>query len=239
MRIAVLDANTDDSAFARRHPDEGEKWRALLAPLRPDWRFELHAVKHGAFPEGGSFDAAIVTGSPSSVNDPDPWIGRLLALLRDLVTGGVPVYGACFGHQAVARALGGEVGPNPGGWAIGGVDSRLDAPVPGIEPGPIRLYAAHKEQVTRLPAGIAPVAAGPGCPHAGLRLGAHLLTTQYHPEFTDDFMADLVREYADALPAPVIETARASLDRPAERDRIARGIVGFLETARAATAAGR
>lgn len=232
MHIAVLDANTDDSPFAARHPDEGGKFRDLLAPVRPGWRIEGVMVKHGRFPAlPGAYDGYIVSGSPASVNDSLPWIEGLAGLIRAAVGQGVPVYGACFGHQMIARALGGRVGPSPGGWVMGRVETDLVRPWDGGAER-LSLYAAHKEQVLDLPPGAAVLGRTEGCPLAAFGIGRHVWTTQYHPEMTPDFVADLVREYAGALPGPVVAQARASLDRPADAGRIASLIAQFFETAR-------
>lgn len=52
-------------------------------------------------------------GGPMSANDPLPWIGAELELLRDAVAGGVPVIGHCLGGQLLARALGAKVERSP------------------------------------------------------------------------------------------------------------------------------
>jgi GMP synthase-like glutamine amidotransferase len=52
-------------------------------------------------------------GGNMSANDPLPWIGEELALLRDAVARGVPVIGHCLGGQLLAGALGAAVYRNP------------------------------------------------------------------------------------------------------------------------------
>ncbi len=147
MHIAILMTNTDDSDFAARWPRDGEKFTNLLSPLRPDWKFSIYPVKDDVFPEGSAvFDGVIITGSPASVHDTAPWVPRLLKLIRHLHAKGTPMFGACFGHQAIALALGGTVAQNPGGWVFGVVRTEMEGK-------PLRLYAAHSEQVTVLPKG--------------------------------------------------------------------------------------
>lgn len=238
MHIAVLVTNTDRSDFAARHPRDGEKFRALLAPLRPGWRVSAFDVAGGAFPATmDGIDGVIITGSPASVHDDEPWVRRLLDLIRDLAARETPVYGACFGHQAIAMALGGHVGPNPGGWVLGLVETALDE---GADPpGPIRLYAAHTEQVTELPDGARIVGTTPGCPFAAFAIGTAVLTTQYHPEMTHGFISALVEETAGKVPAETTAAARASLARQADTGRIAAGIVAFFERAAQDSAASR
>jgi len=231
MHIAVLDANTDDSAFAARHPDEGGKFRSLLAPVRPGWQISGVPVKDGAMPARiDAFDGYIVSGSPASVHDPRPWIAPLAGLIRDAVDRGIPVFGACFGHQMIARALGGQVGPSPGGWVLGRVETDLAPPWEG-ERRRLSLYAAHREQVLALPPGAVATGRTEGCELAAFALGRTVWTTQYHPEMTPDFVVDLVEEYGPALPAPVTARARASLLRPADEGVIAELIACFFETA--------
>ena len=225
MRIAILMANTDESDFAQRWPKDGEKFANLLAPLRPDWQFTTLSVKDGVFPANiAEYDGYIITGSPASVHDPDPWVDRLMDLIRQIIAARRPLFGACFGHQAVAKAQGGTVTRNPGGLVFGLAETTLEG-------APIRLYAAHVEQVTALPPGAEPLGGNADCPVGAFRIGPAVLTTQYHPEITPEFAAALVEEYADKLPPPVTAQARASLAVRADRDRMARRIVEFFERA--------
>lgn len=223
MHIAILMANTDDSAFAERWPKDGDKFASLLAGLRPGWRCSVFSVKDGHFPEGPEgFDGFLITGSPASVHDLDPWIGRLLELIRRIVAAGRPLFGACFGHQAIALAMGGTVGRNPGGWVLGLAETRMEGRA-------VRLYAAHNEQVTRLPEGAEALGGNADCPVGAFRIGGQVLTTQYHPEMTPGFIAALVEELSGKLPEGVIAAARESLAERADSEWIAGRIVGFFE----------
>lgn len=223
MHIALLMANTDESAFAQARPKDGAKWAHLLAEVRPDWRLSVFAVKDGVFPETlDGVDGWIISGSPASVNDPDPWVDRLMALIRDIAARGTPVFGACFGHQAIARALGGQVGHNPGPFVLGLVETRYADQT-------LALYAAHGEQVIRLPPGAQVLSGNEDCPFGAFAIGRNILTTQYHPEITADFMSDLLDEVAGKLPPDVLSRARASLGRPADRAVMAEQICRFFE----------
>ncbi len=225
MHIAVLMANTDESDFAQRHPKDGEKFANLLMPLRPDWRITTIAVKDGQFPEDlATYDGFIITGSPASVHDDEPWVHRLMQLIREIRARNQPVFGACFGHQVIAKALGGKVEKNPGGWVFGLAETQLEG-------APIRLYAAHVEQVTQLPEGAEVLGGNSECPVGAYRIGDRILTSQYHPEITEDFATALVEEYANKLPPEVAALAKASLNLQAETQRIAQRIVDFFEAA--------
>lgn len=223
MHIAILMTNTDESAFAQAHPKDGDKFQRLVASLRPDWTCSVYAVKDGEFPADlAVFDGYIITGSPASAHDDQPWVARLLRDIRQIADLKIPLFGACFGHQAIAMALGGRVGANPGGWVFGRVETTM-------ADGPIKLYAAHREQVTDLPTGARALGGNAECPIGSFAIGDHILTTQYHPEMTAGFIAALVEELSEALPKDVIAKARASLSAPAETNRIAKVIVEFLE----------
>lgn len=226
VHIAVLMTNTDESDFAQQHPKDGEKFAAMLRSVRPGWQVSSFAVKDGIFPaDDARFDGWLITGSPASVHDAASWIDRLKALIRRIEAARQPLFGACFGHQAIAEALGGAVGDNPGGWVFGVTDTEMEGQ-------PIRLCAAHVQQVLRLPDGARLTGGNGDCPIGSFAIGTHVLTTQYHPEMTPAFIRALVAEYAGHLPAPVAAAARASLARPADSARIAERIARFFETAR-------
>lgn len=234
MHLAILMTNTDESAFAQAHPKDGEKFAALIHAVRPDWTCEVFAVKDGVFPENLSgFDGVMVTGSPASVHDGEPWVARLLDLIREIVAAGIPLFGACFGHQAIALALGGRVETNPGGWVFGLATADVVDHAPWMEPlGPVlRQYGAHIEQVTEPPAEARVLIGSAACPVGGFAIGNSVYTTQNHPEMAPEFIAALVEEYAEILPADVVENARASLADKADYETFAETVARFFEQA--------
>jgi GMP synthase-like glutamine amidotransferase len=231
MHLAILMTNTDDSAFSKAHPDDGQKFTALLHRVWPDWKLEVFAVKEGAFPPSLAFDGLLITGSPASVHDDLSWIAPLEELVRDAQARQIPMFGACFGHQVIARALGAQVGYNPDGWVLGRIETHFDGMTL-----PVPLYAAHKEQVLSLPPGARIVAHNSRCTIGGFAIGTHLLTTQYHPEMTGDFVAALLDAFGDDIGADVIQAARLTLDKGTDMDALAEWIAAFYEKAAERTA---
>lgn len=234
MHIAVLATNTDDSDFASRHPRDVEKFRVLMHGARPEWKITAFDLPKGEFPVTlQEFDGALIGGSPSSVHDEDAWIERLFGLIRAGFAAGVPLVGACFGHQAIAKALGGAVGPNPDGFVLGTAETEVISPAPWMEPvSRFRLAAAHGEQVTGLPPGAEVVGRSDGCAAAAYRIGDKVFATQFHPEMTPGFLAALVEEFAPKFPPEVGTAARASLALGAEGPRFAEWIARFFEVSR-------
>ena len=223
MHIAVLMTNTDESEFAQARPKDGEKFTTINHSARPEWDVTVFPVKDGVFPpEGARFDGWVIGGSPASVHDKDPWVGELFDLIRKLVAEGQPVFGACFGHQAIALALGGDVDKNPGGWVFGLVETEIE----GV---PMKLYGSHFEQVVALPPDAVVLGGNPDCPVGSFAIPGRVMTTQYHPEMSHGFITDLVEEYADALPPEVVARARGSLEVKADSGVIAERIAQFFE----------
>lgn len=68
-----------------------------------------------------SFDALVVSGSPASATQDDPWILREVELVQEAEQRGLPVLGVCFGAQLLARAYYGQeaVRRSPAGGEFG------------------------------------------------------------------------------------------------------------------------
>ncbi len=235
MRLLTLVTNTDFSAFAKARPLDDAKFAALLAEVRPEWALSPVWVCKDEFPENwADFDGILLTGSPASVRAADPWMIRLEALIREIVDRGVPLFGACFGHQIIAKALGAPIVRNPEGWAHGAIEVTRAQRTPWSGPDEtFTLYGSHIEQVGSLPLGAERIFESPGCPIAGFALGRSVFTIQHHPEMTQDFISDLVEEYCDFVGPEVTETARRSIaDQPVRRARFAEEIAAFFEQGR-------
>lgn len=146
-------------------------------------------------PSAEEFDFVVAMGSPYSVYGPQvqPWIEGELALIRRAVERDVPFLGICFGAQAFAAALGGEVRKNDRaelGWRT----VRSDAPHL-VEEGPWFMW--HSDTFA-LPDGARLLARTDEGPQA-YALGPHLLV-QFHPEVT----ATIVRSWMDMDPSDFV-----------------------------------
>jgi len=236
LRIAVLLTNDDTSAFASYFPNDGQKVVQRLQPLRPDWSFEVVPVKDGVLPKGPeAFDGYVITGSPASVNDDSlPWVGQLLAFIREVHAVRQPLIGLCFGHQAVARALGGQVARNAAGWGLGTAPTHWPQARPWMQPfhATTTLMAAHNEQVTRMPEGAECLGGSDFCPIGSMQIGQHIWTTQYHPEMPLVFMQALLGYLADKLDADTLARAHASLAQAADVPLFGQWMAQFIEHAR-------
>lgn len=227
MHLAILMTNTDDSAFAQEHPDDGQKFTTLLHRARPDWRIEVFSVKDGMFPKSLDFDGLLITGSPASVHDDAAWIPKLEELVRRAIAQKIPLFGACFGHQVIAKALGATVATNPAGWVLGLLKTEFEQTNTSVP-----MYAAHKEQVTSLPEGAHRVAKTEGCPIAGFAINDHVLTTQYHPEMSHQFVSALLHEFADDIGRDITTAAAKTLTSDTDADALAEWIASFFERSR-------
>ena len=236
MKIAILLTDVDDSDFTRSFPDDAEKFRRLLQPLRPQWEFVTYSVKDNVFPESlEAYDGYVITGSPASVHDDRIWIPRLFKLIREAHRIRLPLVGACFGHQAIAKALGGKVARNGAGWGLGATTTTFTRHMPWMKEKhrEIRLYCAHNEQVVALPKGAVVLGHDPIAPVSAFAIGQHILATQHHPEMTPDYVDGLLNYMEADMDPGVIARARGSIAEGAEGPKFATWMADFLASAHA------
>ncbi len=237
LRIAVLNNNIDRSAFAQRFGNDGLKVVAGLQPWRPSWQFEVwHASACELPPDPGNFDGWVLTGSVSSVNEGAPWMLALASLVQRLHAQRAPLVGLCFGHQMVAHALGGRIGPSAGGWRVGAAQTHFREQLPCMVPAqsPLRLFAAHQDQVLQVPPGARVLGGDDWTPNASLAVGDHIFTTQYHPELSLEFMRALLDEHPHLWSPDQVARAREQIEQPVHATGFMGWIAQFLEQPRSA-----
>ena len=107
-RLLVVDLLAEREAFGKKGVEEivrhfpGHEvllWAPHTYDVR-DYQFGKRIDK----PEES--DVIVITGSRRNVSQWEPWMDDVADLIRTCT---VPLYGICFGHQIICKALGGEV----------------------------------------------------------------------------------------------------------------------------------
>lgn len=195
--------------------------------------FVSYDVEHGVYPDSpDECDGYLITGSRHSVYDPLPWIPPLEDFVRELDARRTKLIAVCFGHQLVARALGGRTEPATRGWTVGVQEARLSEPYPWASPGAnaTRLIHSHKDQVTELPRGAELVGGNDACPVGFYRIGSHVMSVQAHPEFSPEYARALYDTRRETFGDELYREALDSLEGGTSRLEFARWMARFYRT---------
>lgn len=202
-RILIVKTGTALDVLTDRS-DDFEEW--IATGLGVD--VEVRRVDEGAsLPPHTAPAGVVVTGSSAMVSHRLPWSERTAAWLVGAVSAGVPVLGICYGHQLLAHALGGRVGPNPNGREVGTVMIRrtgeaADDPLFSGMAEEIVVQATHVESVLALPSGATILASSAKDPHMAFRIAGHdAWGVQFHPEFSADVSVAYLEHRRGALAA--------------------------------------
>jgi GMP synthase (glutamine-hydrolysing) len=161
--------------------DFGAQYAQLIARRVREARVYSEVIPHTASVEeikAKDPQAIVLSGGPASVYaDGAP---QLNPAVFDL---GVPVFGICYGFQAMAQALGGTVAKTGtseyGRTELNVSGGQLHSDLPATQP----VWMSHGDAVTAAPEGFDVVATSAGAPVAAFENRARRLAgVQYHPE---------------------------------------------------------
>ncbi|KAJ3333382.1 hypothetical protein HDU76_008633 [Blyttiomyces sp. JEL0837] len=140
------------------------------------------------------YDAILLSGSKHGANDDFDWLKKLERFLQNVYADqSSKLIGICFGHQIIAKALGGVVEENPKGWEVGWTPMTLtDDGKAYFEQTPAHLsfHSMHKDYVSQPPEGFKVLMATDKCAIQSMVKDDTILTIQAHPEFTDEFVRE-------------------------------------------------
>lgn len=132
------------------------------------------------------YDRILISGSLTSANDTSPWTHRLEDFIRRAVQEKIPMLGVCFGHQMIARSLGGADFVRKAqipefGWSQ--IDVKHPTPLFDGLPKSFHSYSSHFDEVSRLPKDFKLLASSEVCPIQAFEVD-HLpvFGIQFHPE---------------------------------------------------------
>jgi GMP synthase-like glutamine amidotransferase len=215
MRINILLCDTFPGRLPAFIPNYESLFFDLFASIgvRPDYR--IFQTWQGELPiDINGEELYLVPGSLSSAYDDEPWIVDLLHWIERAYSHGAKMMGVCFGHQAIARALGGEVRKYDGGFGAGVrasqvIDERMKPYFAGQQ---MHLLYSHNDQVITLPEGAVLCATSDFCRNESFRMANQVITFQGHPEFTVAYSRHLLLNHCDDVPLSVRQAALQSLD---------------------------
>ncbi|MFD0483544.1 glutamine-hydrolyzing GMP synthase [Kineococcus sp. GCM10028916] len=125
--------------------------------------------------------AVILSGGPSSV-----YAEGAPQVDASLFEAGVPVLGICYGFQAMAKALGGEVaqtGQREYGGTVANLSDADDSTLLHDQPTEQSVWMSHGDSVSRAPEGFRVTASSAGTPVAAFEDDERrLYGVQWHPE---------------------------------------------------------
>ena len=184
--------------------------------------------------------AIILSGGPSSVYE-----AGAPSLDASLFDTGVPVFGICYGFQAMAQALGGTVAQT-GAREYGGTALTVTEPgalFTGL-PGSLNVWMSHGDSVAVAPAGFTVTSSTAGTPVASFENRERRLAgVQFHPEVMhseqgqrvlESFLHDVAGCAPSWTMASVIDEQVARIRAQVGSGRVICGLSGGVDSAVAA-----
>jgi GMP synthase (glutamine-hydrolysing) len=159
---------------------------------------------------GGSGDYSVAKGGQ--------WLPAALAAMRELYELSKPTFASCWGFQAMALALGGEVITDLSRAELGSIEVRLteagrDDPLFAPLGDTFLAPMGHQDCVVRLPEGAVLLASSEKVENQAFRFpDKPIYCTQFHPELNRDAFVQRVRAYPQYVETitgePIEEFAR-------------------------------
>ncbi len=165
----------------------------------------IHNIQNNVkLKEPKSYTGIIITGSHSMVTDNEEWINSLSLWLGGAVKAGIPILGICFGHQVLAKAIGGKTDFNPKGREIGTKTVNLTKAAKEDElfrncPDKFSVYEAHQQSVIELPKNAVILAQNEHDRHQAFVINNCAWGVQFHPEFNYDILRSYIDQQSGTL----------------------------------------
>ncbi|MFM2480659.1 glutamine amidotransferase-related protein [Celerinatantimonas sp. YJH-8] len=228
MKIAIIKCDRVDPELAALFGEYPTMFVTQLQKLSSDLSFsQFDALEQQLPQELEQFDGYIITGSRHNAYDNDPWILNLMNWVQQADQAKARIAGICFGHQLIARALGGRVAKSAKGWGLGStqVDIRQSPAWIQDAPSQLTLWVSHQDQVESVPDDLMAIAGNNFCPNFMLVKDSHIFTVQGHPEFTQGYTQKLLEKHTEQLSTERRAQINASMHAQVQSDIVLQWIL--------------
>jgi GMP synthase (glutamine-hydrolysing) len=207
MKILIIDNNIMKDSWGC------ENLRQFARQV-PAATLSVRRAPEGDLPKSvQGYDRIVVSGSVTGACDQAPWIDRLLEFIRQAVEARKPYLGVCYGHQMLARALGGREAVRKAARAeFGWTQIKIDQKSPILAGLPKEFYSfsSHQDEVATLPSGAQITAHSEHCAIQSFSLkDAPAFGIQFHPEkLLDECEKSLVKWKKDFSQRETLQPTR-------------------------------
>ena len=206
---------------------------AYFKQIMPAHDFKIYEVAQNQFPKDAEeCDGYVITGSPAGVYDEFDWIQNLEEFIRTCHQHKIKTLGICFGHQILAKALGGTVIKSDKGWGIGVIKMQLDNKskwIPSSEAELNSMLYSHQDQVTKLPQNAKLIGGTQFCPIGFFEIEDHIFSMQGHPEFNRHYAKSRYDTRVERIGKATYDKAIESLSLATHEQVIGKWIKSFFE----------
>jgi GMP synthase (glutamine-hydrolysing) len=184
--------------------------------------------------------AIILSGGPQSV-----YTAGAPQVDPTLFDAAIPTFGICYGFQAMARSLGGDVA-RTGLSEFGRTEATIETPgtlLAGLPAG-LRVWMSHGDSVAAVPAGFTALASTAGAPiaafedasrgFAGVQWHPEVLHTQAGQRVLETFLYEIAHCSPDWTPANIVDDAVLAIQQQVGGKHLICGLSGGVDSAVAA-----
>jgi GMP synthase-like glutamine amidotransferase len=210
--ILLTDHVLDD--LKPKHGDQDDFYSKIFGEVDTNIKLRIYDVTLNDYPaDMDECDGYLITGSKLSVYDEVKWIRDLEHYIRSLNEHKKFLLGVCFGHQIIAKALGGDVSKAEIGWVTGLQSYIFHDNFPWLRNlnQDVKLIHSHQDQITKLPDQATLVASNENVPIAMYFIDNHIMSIQGHPEFTNEYAYDVVCKRRDIIGEELFKRTEESL----------------------------
>ncbi len=157
-----------------------------------------------SLPQVKSCKGIVIAGSHAMVTEERSWSVDIEKWIPRCIQAKTPVLGICYGHQLLAKAMGGKVDFHPQGIEIGTVSIEMvdnDSSDPifrGIQ-GPFLAHVCHSQTVTKLPEKAICIARNEYESTHAFKIGSSAWGVQFHPEYDEHIMHAYSQSMASSI----------------------------------------
>ncbi len=192
----------------------GKLYAGLLLQHMPDAEYDLFYTSDPdvELPTGDDlkvYDGILWPGCNLTVyHDHDPRVTKLVSLSKSAYELGIPQFGSCWAAQMAVYAAGGKVAPNPKGREMG-IARKINLtsegqnhPMHEGKPAVFDAFISHDDIITEMPPDSKVLSSNDFTPVQSVEVKYKKGTfwaTQYHPEYTLEVVARLIRSREELL----------------------------------------